>query len=330
MLPQMFLSALLSGTFIYLFFKPAISNFFLGLLIGFQAHLYITTFEMYLKPRLSRRNFFLALSTSTIAYIILIVLAVFIAIIILNRFNFQIILTNFKSILFSSAMGYGLSFGLGMSFIFSSYSMFETLLGKHFLLKLFIGKYHNPFEESRVFMFLDLKSSTMLAEKMGHKAFLQLLNDFFYDVSIAVSATKGEIYKYVGDEAIISWKMKKVTGNTLPLDCFFRIESEIVKNRTKYLHKYDLVPEFKAGLHGGTVVTGEMGYVKKEITFLGDVLNTTARIEALCNPLNRKLLVSDELIQKLSTGKYRIEPLGEQKIRGKSHSVKISAVHSYS
>jgi adenylate cyclase len=205
--------------------------------------------------------------------------------------------------------------------------MFETLLGKNFLFKLFVGKYHNPFEESRVFMFLDIKSSTTLAEKLGHKVYLQLLNDFFYDVSIAVSETKGEIYKYVGDEAIISWKMKKVTGKSLPLDCFFRIDAEIEKNRSKYLRKYNIVPEFKAGIHGGTVVTGEMGHMKKEIAFLGDVLNTTARIESLCNTLNQNLLVSDQLLEKLSTEKYKTEQLGEKEMRGKSKAVKISAVH---
>lgn len=328
LLPQMLVASLLSGLFIYFFFAPAIHNFYLGFLVGFQAHLFITTFEIFLKPRLSRRNFFLALLTSTMAYIILIILAVFNAIIILNRFELSLVISNFKPILFSSAMGYGLTFGLLMSFLFSAYSMFETLLGKHFLLKLFTGKYHNPFEESRVFMFLDLKSSTTMAEKLGHKVYLQLLNDFFYDMSIAVVATKGEIYKYVGDEAIISWKMKKVTDKTFPLDCFFRLESEIEINRTKYLKKYNLVPEFKAGLHGGVVVTGEMGHMKKEIAFLGDVLNTTARIESLCNPLHKKLLVSDQLLEKLSSHSYTIEPLGEKQIRGKSKSVKISAVHS--
>lgn len=328
LLPQMLTASVLSGAFIYLLFAPAISNFFLGFLVGLQSHFYISTFEMFLKPRLSRRNFFLALLTSTLAYIILIIVSVFISITVLNQFRFQLILSNFETILFSSAMGYGLTFGLVMSFIFSSYSMFETLLGKHFLFKLFTGKYHNPFEESRVFMFLDLKSSTSLAEQLGHKVFLQLLNDFFYDVSIAVTETRGEIYKYVGDEAIISWKMKKVAGKSRPLDCFFRIEAEVKKNKAKYLKKYNLVPEFKAGIHGGIVVTGEMGYMKKEIAFLGDVLNTTSRIEALCNPLGKNLLVSDQMLDELSVGKYRVEPLGEQEIRGKSRGVKVSAVHS--
>lgn len=327
LMPQMIISGLLSGIFIYLIFQPAWSNFVLGFLIGVQAHFYIATYESFFKPRLSRFNFFLALITGTLVYIILIIIAVFISILIITEFKAQVIISNFRNILFSEAMAYGLSFGLVLSFLFSSYSMFETLLGRHFLLKLFTGKYHKPFEEERVFMFLDLKSSTTLAEKLGHKMFLQLLNDFFYDVSVAVKATKGEIYKYVGDEAIITWKMNRVAGKPLPLECFHRIKKQIGYNREKYLKKYGLVPEYKAGLHGGKVVTGEMGYLKKEIAFMGDVLNTTARIESLCNGLGRELLVSDALLKITGSGNYRTEPLGEQALKGKAKSVRISAIH---
>jgi len=176
-------------------------------------------------------------------------------------------------------------------------------------------------------MFLDLKGSTAVAEKLGHREFLNMLNDFFYDVSMAVSDTKGEIYKYVGDEAIITWKMKKVVGKPLPLDCFFMIKNLVEVNRSKYIKLYGLVPEFKAGLHGGTVVTGEMGYVKKEIAFLGDVLNTTARIEALCNQLEKSLLISDTLLKTMNVQeKYEIVSMGEHVLRGKQKAVVISAI----
>ncbi len=325
-IPQMILAGIMSGIFIYLFFEPAIANFILGFLIGLQSYLYISSFETIVKPRLSKRNFFLALITSTLAHILLIILAVFVSLIFFSEFRVIGVLKNFKEILLSDPMIYGVTFGLTLSFVFNSYSMFEMLLGKHFLFKLFTGKYHTPFEEERVFMFLDVKGSTAVAEKLGHREFLKMLNDFFYDVSIAVSDTKGEIYKYVGDEAIITWKMKKVVGKSLPLDCFFMIEKIIESKRAIYIKRYGLVPEFKAGIHGGVVVTGEMGYIKKEIAFLGDVLNTTARIEALCNQLEKSILVSDTLLNKMNVqGKYEINPMGEHVLRGKQKAVAISS-----
>jgi len=49
--------------------------------------------------------------------------------------------------------------------------------------------------------------------------------------------------------------------------------------------------DFKAGIHIGKLVAGEMGVVKKEIVFSGDVLNTSSRIQAECNKLNCSLLI---------------------------------------
>lgn len=323
----MLVAGLLSGIFIYSIFAPAIANFILGLLIGIQAYIYIFSFEQFVKPRLAKRNFFLALSTSTLAYITVIVISVFISLIFINQFRVTDVLKNFRNILMSDAMIMGVSFGLLLSLLFNTYSMFEMLLGKHFLLKLFTGRYHKPFEEERAFMFLDLKSSTTLAEKLGHKVFMNLLNDFFYDVSQAVNETKGEIYKYVGDEAIITWKMKKIKNKSLPVDCFFMIRKLVDENKQKYIKRYGLVPDFKAGLHGGKVVSGEMGYVKKEIAFLGDVMNTTSRIESLCNELNKHLIISDALLLELKLPqKYIREHLGENPLRGKQKTVSISAI----
>ncbi len=327
-LPPIFMAGLITGFFIYFLFQPAIANFILGFLIGIQSYLYISGFQTFIKPVLDKRNFFLALTGSTLANIVLIILAVFISLIVINNFNPVTVIKNFEQILFSQAMLYGIVFGLVLSFLFSSYAMFDMLLGKNFLLKLFTGKYHTPFEEERVFMFLDLRSSTTLAEKLGHKAFLQMLNDFYYDVALAVSQTKGEIYKYVGDEAIITWKMNRTKNSTAPVDCFFLIKQQIEKNRMKYEKRYATIPRFKAGIHGGTVVTGELGHVRKEIAFLGDVLNTTARIEALCNPLNQSLIVSDSVISVMGLdGKYTTETLGERPLRGKQKPVGISTVH---
>ena len=52
----------------------------------------------------------------------------------------------------------------------------------------------------------------------------------------------------------------------------------IKRNSAEYLKKYELVPEFKAGVHYGTVTAGEIGIIKRDITFSGDVLNTAAAL----------------------------------------------------
>jgi adenylate cyclase len=321
------IAGLITGAFTYFAFNRHYLVFIMGLLIGLQSYFYILLYVALLQPRVHQLNFSFVLLINTFFNVILIILAVFISIVIINRFNITLVFNNFKEVLMSRTILYGVIFGLALSFFFSSYNMFETLLGKNFLLKLFTGRYHTPFEEERIFMFLDLTSSTQIAEKLGHKKFLSLLNDFFYDLTEPVSVTHGEIYKYVGDQAIITWKMKKGLKNENPLRCFFLLQEKIEKNKSLYQKKYGVVPQFKAGLHGGTVVTGEMGFIKKEIAFLGDVLNTTSRMESSCNQFGKNLLVSDWLIEKMKPGEdFVVQPLGEISFRGKEKPVNISSV----
>jgi class 3 adenylate cyclase len=182
-----------------------------------------------------------------------------------------------------------------------------------------LGRYNKPKEESRIFMFLDIRSSTTIAEKLGHIKYHNLLNDFIDDINDSIIFSKGEIYQYIGDEVTVSWTMKNGIENENCLRCFFSIVDEMQRKSSRYLEKYGLVPEFKAGLHCGNVTIGEVGVIKKEIVFTGDVLNTTARIQELCNTYNVRLLVSKKLIDLLQIeNRYLIKAIGEITLRGKS------------
>jgi len=199
--------------------------------------------------------------------------------------------------------------------------------GKGVMVQFLLGKYHKPKAENRIFMFLDIKSSTTIAEKIKHKKYFELLNDFFNDVTDPIIYSRGEIYQYVGDEITVSWKLENGVENFNCINCFFEIDSLIKELSSNYLNKYNLVPEFKAGLHVGEVITGEVGVVKKEIVFSGDVLNTTSRIQAECNNLNSRLLISKDLRNYLTTDRgYHFKDLGNVKLRGKDESIGLYSV----
>ncbi len=89
--------------------------------------------------------------------------------------------------------------------------------------------------------------------------------------------------------------------------------------RSGHYHRvYGLVPTFKAGLHCGNVTTGEIGVIKTDIIFTGDVLNTTARIEGLCNSLGVDNLVSEQLASRLAPApRFRVKAMGRRALRGR-------------
>lgn len=172
----------------------------------------------------------------------------------------------------------------------------NDMFGPGNLWKIFIGKYYTPKEELRVFMFLDLKSSTTIAEKLGHQQYYHFLNDFYAHVSDPIIDRYGEIYQYVGDEIVISWTAQRAIKDLNCLHCYFDIRSNIDRNRDLFMKKYNCEPEFKAGIHFGPVTAGEVGIIKRDIVFTGDVLNTSSRIQAACNAYQVDLLVSENTL----------------------------------
>ena len=196
--------------------------------------------------------------------------------------------------------------------------------GPGILWKFITGKYFNPREEERIFMFLDLKSSTTVAERIGHKKYFNLLKEIFNDITEPIINSQGEIYQYVGDEVVITWPADKGLVKNNCLLCFYGIERVIKEKKDYYLEKYSTLPSFKAGLHIGEATVGEIGVVKKDIVFSGDVLNTTSRIEGECNSHNVNIILSSALLQRMPlNGEYQKIPLGEIQLKGKQEKIEL-------
>ncbi|MCB9317083.1 MAG: adenylate/guanylate cyclase domain-containing protein [Lewinellaceae bacterium] len=191
-----------------------------------------------------------------------------------------------------------------------------------------LGKYFHPKREERIFMFLDLRASTAITEKLGDERYFNFINDVFRIATPAILYSKGEIYQYVGDEIIISWKPEFGAQNANCLNCFFEIQKALRQRHTYFETRYQVQPEFKAGLHFGFVIAGEVGVVKRDIAYSGDVLNTTARIQSKCNDLGVNILVSKLLIDQINpeNNGYTPKPIGDMELRGKAEKVALFTI----
>jgi len=185
------------------------------------------------------------------------------------------------------------------------------------------GRYFRPKNERRIFMFADIKNATGIAEELGEEKYFNFLKDFFRDIAPAIVQTYGEVYQYVGDEVVVSWKMKQGLKKGNAIRCFFEMKAIIKRKRKRYLSKYGHLPEFKAGYHFGNVMVGEIGQIKREIVFSGDVLNTAARIVGQCNEYNVDILASEVFgnVAYQLPKKVKKVPMGDTEIRGKSEEI---------
>lgn len=202
------------------------------------------------------------------------------------------------------------------------YAEISENIGHAVLKNFFTGKYHKPIEEERLFMFLDMNSSTTIAESLGHIRYFEFLCEYFADISESVIQYAGEIYQYVGDELVVSWQLKNGLTNNNCIQCYYSMNKSLINQTEKYIKKYGFVPTFKAGFHFGKVTVGEIGVIKKDIIFTGDVLNATARIQSLCKDYEVDMIISGDLIKKLNLeSEIRIKSLGMNKLRGRKENM---------
>jgi adenylate cyclase len=166
-----------------------------------------------------------------------------------------------------------------------------------------------------------------MAEKLGDEKYHELLKDFFADITNPILDNRGEIYQYVGDEVIVAWNYDEGIENSRCVRCFFDIKIHVETMKKKYLQRYGLIPSFKAGIHCGKVVAGEVGIIKRDITYSGDVLNTTSRILNMCKEFNAEVISSADLIDELKLANhYLTRPLGSIKLRGKAKEMMLSSL----
>jgi adenylate cyclase len=211
-----------------------------------------------------------------------------------------------------------------------AYSFLETvnhLLGQNVLVNFATGRYYRPRREERVFLFIDMVGSTALAERLGELAFHRLVNRFVVDLSEAIAARRGEIHKFVGDEVIATWRLPDgLAGGRCVAACFDALD-RLAERAPFYRRDFGAAVECRAGLHCGPVVAGEMGSLKREIAFLGDTVNTTARVKDLCRQTGDRVLASAALLDRLELpAGIEKRPLGDLRLRGKQSEVALYAL----
>lgn len=297
----------------------------LGIFAGFIFGSLQYIFEKYIYKRVSFGKTILIGTLSYLTSILLLVTFGFRAFsrIVQIDFSWQI----YQNYVFSGEMILLVVYIFLIGFLIDFFREVDKKFGPGNLWKMLRGEFYHPKEDQRIFMFLDLKSSTTLAEQLGHSKYSQLIQTCFYDVSDLVSEHKAHIYQYVGDEIVLSWSIEDGLEDLNCIKFYFKYRDLLESKRAQYESKFGVVPQFKAGLEMGSVMVAEVGEIKREIAYHGDVLNTAARIQSCCNEFNRKILISENIesaLSKVTDSEYEL--MGDIKLKGKSKQLKIYAV----
>jgi adenylate cyclase len=172
-----------------------------------------------------------------------------------------------------------------------------------------------------------LQEPAPLAERLGPVAVNRFLDRVFQLASDPVDDHDGEVYQYVGDEMVITWKAKQGHVSAQPLACYFAIERALENAAAEFTREFGSVPSLRGALHAGSVITGEVGGSRRAIVFHGDVMNTTSRLENATRELGRPFLVSEDALIRLDCkDAYQAVDLGPQQLRGRAAPLRVYAI----
>jgi adenylate cyclase len=111
------------------------------------------------------------------------------------------------------------------------------------------------------------------------------------------------------------------------LRCLEAIEATLAARAGHYRRALGVAPEIRVVLHAGPIVAGECGDAKLSIVYLGDTLNTAARIEETAKTLGHDILISNDLLARLDVPpSMRVEPLGPIALRGRAQPILLHAL----
>jgi adenylate cyclase len=189
---------------------------------------------------------------------------------------------------------------------------------------IMMGKYLQPREENRIIIFIDLRNSTPIAEKLGTKYF-EFIRDFIFCISAGIMEHDGRVYQYVGDEIVAWWPSSKANARKA-IDSLIESRKILNTNTDVFMRNYDIVPEYKAGIHSGPITVGQVGISKKELVMSGNTINTASRIRSACTDLNQKFLVSKDIIDLLDMEDWQSESMGNADLKGKNEDIELFAL----
>lgn len=204
----------------------------------------------------------------------------------------------------------------------------EEWMGRRTFLGFLLGRYERPKREERVVLTMDLVGSTELAERMGDLRYYRFLNHTYSLMTDAVLRNEADIHKYVGDEVIFTWPMRIGLREYNCLDLFFDITTRIKEHENDMLREYGVVPQYRAAVHGGRVISAQVGHIKRTVDLSGDVMNSVSRMLGLAKNMKVDFLVSAELLARMpqASERFGVGPQHTVPVKGKRREVGVNEV----
>jgi adenylate cyclase len=200
-------------------------------------------------------------------------------------------------------------------------TVLETYLGRDAGHRVLTGEIERGSAEAirAVIWFSDLRGFTKLTDSLPRDVLIAALNDYLEAMAAPVQANNGQILKFMGDGLLATFELKgrndaAVCGEALAAAAELRAAFPAINEARKAAGKP--IMEFGLALHLGEVLYGNIGASERlDFTVIGPAVNEASRIQGLCRPLDRNILISSTF-QETAGSKRGLESLGFHALRG--------------
>jgi adenylate cyclase len=198
-------------------------------------------------------------------------------------------------------------------------ALLEAYLGRRSAAQVLAGRSRRETGETirAALLFGDLRGFTELSESMAADAVVAALDAWFDRIAGAVHAFGGEVLKFIGDGVLAIFPIGERPASVAcdaALSAVAAAQAGMAHLDQARLRQGLPSLQFGLALHLGDMLWGNVGTADRlDFTAIGPAVNLVSRLEGLCRPLGRNVLVSGAVAAETTAA---LVPLGEHRLRG--------------
>ncbi|MGL1894197.1 MAG: adenylate/guanylate cyclase domain-containing protein [Spirochaetaceae bacterium] len=178
--------------------------------------------------------------------------------------------------------------------------------------------------------FSDICGFTSISENMKPSQIVEMLNEYFTEMTDIIFKYDGTLNKYIGDAimAIFGAPIQSDNNSERAVRVSLEMRTQLNLLNEKRIIEGKAPIKIGMGLHKGKVLVGNIGSTRQmEYTVIGDAVNVCSRIEGLTRIFDTDLLISDDLYREVKdlVNITTCEPID---VKGKSEKILVHKVIS--
>lgn len=174
--------------------------------------------------------------------------------------------------------------------------------------------------------FSDIVWFTSISESLSPRELLELLNEYFSEMTRIIQEQKGTIDKFIGDAVMCFFNAPLLLENHSFHACRTALlqQKKLKELRKKWKHEGKKELDIRIGLHTGSAIHGNIWSSEKHVnyTIIGDSVNLASRLEGICKEYGIHICCSQSIYE-LQKENFHFRELDVIRVKGKQQAVKI-------